>query len=78
MWNKRSAPQLLPTGYVAPISRKKLPKDPHERPVVTEDNKAAVRGGSTGNNVRYILIVLPSSLSRFSSSEGMSGLLHRL
>ena len=30
--------------------------DPHERPVVTEDNKVAVRGGSTGNNVRYVLI----------------------
>jgi hypothetical protein len=56
MWNKRSAPQLLPTGYVAPISRKKLLMDPHERPVVTDDNKVAVRGGSTGNNVRYILI----------------------
>ncbi len=30
--------------------------DPHERPVVTEANKTAVRGGSTGNNVRYVLI----------------------
>jgi hypothetical protein len=30
--------------------------DPHERPVVTDDNKVAVRGGSTGNNVRYVLI----------------------
>ena len=30
--------------------------DPHERPVVTEGNKTAVRGGSTGNNVRYVLI----------------------
>lgn len=30
--------------------------DPHERPVVTEDNKTAVRAGSTGNNVRYVLI----------------------
>ena len=28
----------------------------HERPVVTEDNKTAVRAGSTGNNVRYVLI----------------------
>ena len=56
MWNNRRAAQLLPRGYVAPISRKKLPMDPHERPVVTEDNKVAVRGGSTGNNVRYILI----------------------
>jgi hypothetical protein len=30
--------------------------DPHERPVVTDDNKVAVRAGSTGHNVRYVLI----------------------
>jgi hypothetical protein len=28
----------------------------HERPVVTEENKTAVRGGATGNDVRYVLI----------------------
>jgi hypothetical protein len=28
----------------------------HERPIITEDNKTAVRAGSTGNNVRYVLI----------------------
>jgi hypothetical protein len=28
----------------------------HERPIITEANKTAVRGGSTGNNVRYVLI----------------------
>jgi hypothetical protein len=28
----------------------------HERPIVTEANKTAVRGASTGNNVRYVLI----------------------
>jgi len=28
----------------------------HERPVVTEENKSAVRGGARGNNVRYVLI----------------------
>ena len=28
----------------------------HEPPIVTEDNKTAVRGGCTGNNVRYVLI----------------------
>ena len=28
----------------------------HERPVITEDNKTAVRAGSTGNHVRYVLI----------------------
>ncbi len=30
--------------------------DAHERPVVTEENKVAVRAGSTGHHVRYILI----------------------
>jgi len=30
--------------------------DPHERPVVNEANKVDVRAGSTGNNVRYVLI----------------------
>jgi hypothetical protein len=30
--------------------------DEHERPVVTEANKTAVRAGSTGHNVRYVLI----------------------
>jgi hypothetical protein len=28
----------------------------HERPVVTEANKEAVRGGHTGDHVRYVLI----------------------
>jgi hypothetical protein len=36
--------------------RKKHPMDPHERPVVTDDNKVAIRAGSTGNHVRYVLI----------------------
>jgi hypothetical protein len=36
--------------------RKKRPMDPHERPVVTDNNKVAMRAGSTGNNVRYVLI----------------------
>jgi hypothetical protein len=30
--------------------------DPHERPVVTDDNKVAMRAGSAGNHVRYVLI----------------------
>jgi hypothetical protein len=30
--------------------------DAHERPVVTEENKVAVRAGSTGHHVRYVLI----------------------
>jgi hypothetical protein len=29
----------------------------HERPVVTEANKEAVRAGHTGDHVRYVLIV---------------------
>ena len=28
----------------------------HERPIITEANKTAVRAGSTGNGVRYVLI----------------------
>jgi hypothetical protein len=38
------------------LTRKERSMDPHERPVVTEENKVAVRGGSTGHNVRYIVI----------------------
>ncbi len=30
--------------------------DPHERPIITEDNKTAVRGGATGFNLRYVVI----------------------
>jgi hypothetical protein len=30
--------------------------DPHEPPVITEENKVAVRAGSTGNYLRYVLI----------------------
>ena len=30
--------------------------NPHERPVITEENKTAFRAGSTGNNVRYGLL----------------------
>ena len=29
---------------------------PHERPIVTEANEEAVRAGSTGHHVRYVLI----------------------
>ena len=28
----------------------------HERPIISADNKTAVRAGVTGNNVRYVLI----------------------
>ena len=38
------------------LVREERSMDAHERPVVTEDNKTAVRAGSTGNNVRYVLI----------------------
>ena len=38
----------------------------HERPIVTEGNKTAVRAGSTGNNVRY---VLPGSVALDVSSQ---------
>jgi Flp pilus assembly protein TadB len=36
--------------------RKERSMNEHERPVVTEANKTAVRAGSTGHNVRYALI----------------------
>jgi hypothetical protein len=38
------------------FARKERSMDSHERPVVTDDNKVAVRAGSTGHNVRYVLI----------------------
>jgi hypothetical protein len=28
----------------------------HERPIITEANKTALRAGSTGDNLRYVLI----------------------
>jgi hypothetical protein len=39
----------------------------HERPIVTEENKTALRAGSTGHHVRYILIasVAPAILAWF-------------
>jgi len=30
--------------------------NPHERPIVTEENEEAVRAGSTGHHLRYIVI----------------------
>jgi hypothetical protein len=30
--------------------------DQHERPVVTDDNKVAMRAGATGFGVRYVLM----------------------
>jgi hypothetical protein len=38
------------------LARKERSMNPHERPVVTEANKVAVRAGSTGYHVRYVLI----------------------
>jgi Flp pilus assembly protein TadB len=37
-------------------ARKERSTDAHERPVVTEANKEAVRAGHTGDHLRYILI----------------------
>jgi Flp pilus assembly protein TadB len=39
-----------------PLREKERSMNEHERPVVTEANKTAVRAGSTGHNVRYVLI----------------------
>jgi hypothetical protein len=47
---------FYPRAMSRPFRERSFLLDPHERPVVTDDNKVAVRGGSTGNNVRYILI----------------------
>ena len=38
------------------FARKERSMNPHERPVITEENKTAVLAGSTGNNVRYVLL----------------------
>jgi len=38
------------------LARKERSMDAHERPVVTEENKVAMRAGSMGHHVRYILI----------------------
>jgi hypothetical protein len=48
-------PQACSFGRCCAL-KKKLPMDPHERPVVTEDNKVAMRAGSAGHHVRYVLI----------------------
>jgi hypothetical protein len=38
------------------IRKRERSMNAHERPIVTEGNKTALRAGSTGNNVRYVLI----------------------
>jgi hypothetical protein len=43
-------------GFLAIPAWKERSMNAHERPVVTEENKTAVRAGATGNNVRYVLI----------------------
>ena len=49
--DRRFRPVRFPT-----LAKKERSMDAHERPVVTEENKVAVRAGSTGHHVRYILI----------------------
>jgi hypothetical protein len=43
-------------GFPKVLVSKERSMNAHERPIVTEDNKTAVRAGATGNNVRYVLI----------------------
>jgi hypothetical protein len=44
VWNKRSVPEVAAMGgFALQLVRGKLPMDPHERPVVTDDNKVAGR-----------------------------------
>jgi hypothetical protein len=38
------------------VATKERSMNAHERPVVTEGNKTAIRAGATGNNVRYVLL----------------------
>jgi hypothetical protein len=60
LWNVSASPELVATQaqrFAPPChSEKERSMNAHERPVVTEANKTAVRAGSTGNNVRYVLI----------------------
>jgi hypothetical protein len=46
----------LPSTFPTILAIKERSMNAHERPVITEDDKTAVRAGSTGNNVRYVLI----------------------
>ena len=59
-WNISPGPELaaIRAQRLAPPchSEKERSINSHERPIVTEANKTAVRGASTGNNVRYVLI----------------------
>jgi hypothetical protein len=38
------------------LARKERSMNPHERPIVTKANEEAIRAGSTGHHVRYVLI----------------------
>jgi hypothetical protein len=46
----------IETRISMPLARKERSMNPHERPVVTEENKVAVRAGSTGHHLRHVLI----------------------
>ena len=49
----------IASGGVCPVANRNGSgpmNDPHERPVVTEANKADVRAGHTGDKLRYILL----------------------
>jgi hypothetical protein len=48
--------RFAPEAILADPDEGKRSMDPHERPVVTEENKTAVRGGATGYNLRYVVI----------------------
>jgi hypothetical protein len=45
--------------------RKERSMNEHERPFVTEANKTAVRAGSTGHNVRYVVIIAFIAIALF-------------
>ena len=53
--------------------------DAHERPVVTEENKTAIRAGSTGNNLRHAVIasIALAAIAAFLSSTSSGCERHR-
>jgi hypothetical protein len=60
LWNVSSGPELAVIQAQRPApachSEQERSMNAHERPIITEANKTAVRAASTGNNVRYVLI----------------------
>jgi hypothetical protein len=52
----RGGDQALPSAVPTILASRERLMNAHERPIISEDSKTAVRAGVTGNNVRYVLI----------------------